>query len=209
MKHVAIFLISTFLIVACTPKPQTSQPEVIKVYSTSAAQPWMNKLYTCAADSSVVLKLDADSPDIYLRLGEPLVIITPVFQIDEEEILIVTSRESPTQNLTLEAAQALFAQENPSVQVWIYSSGEDVQGWFDQHVMNGRSVTSYAQVAVSEQNMSDVLNAGTNAVGILTSHWKAGNVRIVFSAGKVPVLAIAKEEPKGAIKDVLSCLQSH
>jgi hypothetical protein len=45
-----------------------------------------------------------------------------------------------------------------SVQVWVYASGEDVFEVFDQYVMKGRSVSSSAMVAVSPQQMSDVLN---------------------------------------------------
>jgi len=46
---------------------------------------------------------------IYIRIGEPDVLMTPAYQIDTEEILIVTHRESPVQNLTIEEARMLFA----------------------------------------------------------------------------------------------------
>ena len=87
-----------------------SSTEIVSVYATSAAQPWLTELYTCADNSSVILNLAADDPDIFLRVGEPEIIISPVYQIDEEEILIVTHRESPIQNLTLAQAQELFGQ---------------------------------------------------------------------------------------------------
>lgn len=207
MKHVSIFLLSSLLLISCTPATQTSQTEVVDVYATSAAQPWLTELYACAENSSVVLNVNADEPDIYLRLGEPEVIISPVYQIDEEEILVVTNRESSIQNLSLEEAQDLFAQGNPSVQVWVYASGADVQIMFDQLVMKGRSVTSLARLATSPQQISDLLNTEKDSVGILPRHWKVGSVRDVFSAGFVPVLAVMKEEPKGAVLDLLSCLQ--
>ena len=75
--------------------------------------------------------------------------------------------------------------------------------------MKGRSVTSFARVAVSAQNMSDVMNSESNAVGILPKHWVAGSMRDIFSAGMVPVLAITREEPHGAVSELLSCLQSN
>lgn len=207
MKHVSIFLLSSLLLISCTPAKQTSQTEVVDVYATSAAQPWLTELYACAENSSVVLNVNADEPDIYLRLGEPEVIISPVYQIDEEEILVVTNRESSIQNLSLEEAQDLFAQGNPFVQVWVYASGADVQIMFDQLVMKGRSVTSLARLATSPQQISDLLNTEKDSVGILPRHWKVGTVRDVFSAGFVPVLAVMKEEPQGAVLDLLSCLQ--
>ncbi len=212
MKQVSIFLLSTFLLFSCTPAtPIASQTEVVTVYATSAAQPWLTELYGCAENLPVVLNVNAEEPDIYLRVGEPEVIALPVYQIDEEEILIVTNRESPVQNLSLEEAQELFAQGNPSgsVQVWVYSSGEDIQIVFDQLVMNGRSVTSFARVAINPQNMSDVLNSESNSVGILPRHWKMGSVRDVFSVGVVPVLAITKDEPLGVVIKLLSCLQNN
>ena len=208
MKKQFFFLVlSSFIVVSCAPATQTSQTQVVSVYATSAAQPWLTELYTCTGNSSVNLNLTADKPDIILRVGEPEIIISPVYQIDEEEILIVTNRESPIQNLTLSEVQELFAQGNDSAKVWVYASDADVQIVFDQLVMKGRSVTSFAGLATSPQQMLDLINAEKDAVGILPKHWMAGNVREVFSAGTVPVLAITKEEPQGAVKELISCLQ--
>ena len=208
MKKQFFFLVlSSFIVVSCAPATQTSQTQVVSVYATSAAQPWLTELYTCADNSSATLNLTADEPDITLRVGKPEIIISPVYQIDEEEILIVTNRESPIQNLTLSEVQELFAQGNDSAKVWVYASDADVQIVFDQLVMKGRSVTTFAGLATSPQQMSNLINAEKDAVGILPKHWMAGNVREVFSAGTVPVLAITKEEPQGVVKDLISCLQ--
>ncbi len=207
VRYVCLWLILISCTPAATPPVQT---ETVTVDATSAAEPWLMELFSCANDLSVVLNVTADAPDIHLRLGEPATLVSPAFQIDEEEILIVTHRESPVQNLSLEEAQALFAgQDDPSVQVWVYSSDEDVQIAFDQLVMNGRGVTSSARAATSAQQMSDVLNAESNSVGILPRHWKMGNSREVFSAGVVPVLAITKVEPKGVMASLLACLQTN
>lgn len=205
------FVLSAFLLFSCAPVTQTNtQTEIVPVYATSAAQPWVSELFACANDLSVVLKVSALSPEIYLRVGEPEILVSPAYQIDEEEILIVTHRESPVQNLSLEEAQALFAgQGDPSVQVWVYSSEADVQILFDQLVMKGRSVTSFARVAVNPQAMSDTLNSESNAVGILPRHWIAGSIREAYSAGMAPVLAIVKEEPRGVVRELIGCLQNN
>jgi len=205
-KLFILFLLSSF-ISSCTPVTQTPQTEIVSVYATSAAQPWLTELYTCADNSSVILNLAADDPDIFLRVGEPEIIISPVYQIDEEEILIVTNRESAVQNLTLSEAQELFAQGNDSAKVWVYASDADVQIVFDQLVMKGRTVTTFAGLVTSPQQMSDLINAEKDVVGILPKHWMTGNVREVLSAGTVPVLVITKEEPQGAVKELISCLQ--
>ena len=206
-KIFILFLLSSFILSSCTPAAQTPQTEVITVYATSAAQPWLTELYICADNLSAVLSITADEPDITLRVGEPEIIISPVYQIDEEEILIVTNRESPLQNLTLTEVQELFAQGNDSAQVWVYASDADLQMAFDQLVMKGRSVTSSARLAASPQQISDLLNAENASVGILPKHWKTGTAREVFSAGFVPVLVVTKEEPHGVILNLISCLQ--
>ena len=211
MRRIFLFLItfSSLLLPSCgTETPQTT-PQVVTVYSTSAATPWLGDVYSCAESFAVISRVDdASTADIVLRIGEPDFLIGFAYQIDEEEILIVTHRQSPVQNLTLNEAQNLFAGlSDSSVQVWVYDSAEDVFGVFDQFVMKGRSVSSSAMIAVTSQQMSDVLNSESNAVGILPRHWKAGDVREVYSVGKVPVLAIAQREPQGAINQIIGCLQ--
>lgn len=199
-------LLSSFLL-SCFPQP--AQPNgTISIYATPSAQPWMHDLFACANEFSILVNVTHEEPDIFLRIGEPEKLTSPAFQIGEEELFIVTHRESPIQNLSLEKAQALFAgQGDPSVQVWVYPSELDIQGLFDRVVMQGRSVAASAQVAMNPQQMSEVLNNESNAVGILPAHWKAGTVRVVYSLGVLPVLILTREEPSGAARDLISCLQ--
>jgi hypothetical protein len=132
----------------------------------------------------------------------------PVYQIDTEEVLVVTNRQSPVQNITVDEVRELFAgQGDPSVVVWVYASGDDVQRMFEQAVMQGRSVTSLARLAVSPQHMSDTINNEPNTVGILPRHWKAGDSRFVYTIKEIPVLLVVKEEPQGAIQELIACLQ--
>ena len=202
------FLLSSFILISCsTSTPQTT-PQIVTIYSTSAAQPWLTEAYTCAGSFAVISRVDDSSAaDILLRVGEPEFLSSPAYQIDEEEILIVTHRQSPIQNLTLDDARALFAQGDASVQVWVYASEEDIQQVFDRSVMEGISVVSSARLAVNPQQMSDTLVNESNTVGILPRHWKVGDVRDVFSVATVPVLAITQNEPQGVIKEIIACLQ--
>jgi hypothetical protein len=209
-KPLIVFLfLFSIVISSCSTTPTPATPQLVSVYSTSAAEPWLPPLYDCAGTSVVIFRVDDPaSADIVLRVGEPKVLTSSAYQIDLEDILIVTHRQSPVQNLTLEGARALFAgQGDPSVQVWVYSSEADVQEVFDQVVMAGSSVTSSARVAVTPQQMSDTLVNEANAVGILPRHWKAGDDREVFSIATVPVLAMTPTEPQGVIDELIGCLQ--
>ncbi|MFN8414346.1 MAG: hypothetical protein U0Z26_18340, partial [Anaerolineales bacterium] len=164
----------------------------------------------CADKNSLTLNVTSETPEIVLQVGEPKDLLTPAFKIDEEELLVITHRESPLQNMNLEEVQALFAgQGDPSMQVWVYASDEDVQVLFEQAVMNGRSVSSLAKLAVSAQQMSDQLNADSHSVGILPRHWKAGSTRDIYSIGTYPVLAITRSIPQGAVQTLITCLQGN
>jgi len=91
--------------------------------------------------------------------------------------------------------------------VWVYASGEDMQGVFDTAVMGGRPVTSFARLAVSPAHMFEALSADGNAVGILPRYWMTAGLRELFVAASVPVLAVTASEPKGVIRGLIACLQ--
>ena len=207
---VSVFLVPiSLLIVSCSATPAPTTPQLVSVYSTAAAEPWLSQLYDCAGTSTVISRVaDSEAATIVLRVGESKGLMSPTYQIDTEDILIVTHRQSPVQNLTLEGARALFAgQGDPAVQVWIYAPEEDVQEVFDQFVMAGISVTASARLAATPQQMADTLVNEVNTVGILPRHWKAGDDREVFKVATVPVLALTKAEPQGVIKELIACLQ--
>jgi hypothetical protein len=154
------------------------------------------------------LSVSSVDPEISLRVGEPHILVSPSYQIDEEEILLAVNQESAIQKLTLDEARDLFSWGNESVQMWVYASDVDVQMVFDQLVMKERGVSSFAQVVSSPQQMSDVLAANSNAVGILPRSWLGGNIREVYWVGTVPVLAVTKVEAGGVIQNLLTCLSN-
>jgi len=203
-----LLILASIWISSCSTSTPLATPEVVTVYSTSAAEPWLHALYDCAQTAPVLSRVDDPSlGQIALQVGEPKM-LQFAYQIDTEEILIVTHRQSPVNNLTVEQARALFAgQSDPSIQVWVYASGEDVQEVFDQFVMEGRNVTSSARIAANPQQMSDTLVNEPNTVGILPKHWKAGDSRFVYTIPNIPVLAIAQAEPHGSVKNLIACLQ--
>jgi len=208
MKRLTVpILLALILLTACS-GPASTDTQLVSVYATPAAGPWLSELYDCANTASVVLNVTPDSPQILLRVGEPGGLSTPAFQIDTEEILVVVHRQSPVNNLSAEQVRALFGgQGDPSLQIWVYSQGDDIQKIFEQSVMQSRNITSTARVAVDPQQMSDLLNAEINAVGVLPKHWKMGDTREVFSAGTFPVLAITPSMPEGIVQELIACLQ--
>jgi hypothetical protein len=207
-----IFIIPILLLLCSSCASAETQPppaQVINVYATLGTLPWLSGVYACANQSAAIVNLtDPQTAEIVIQMGEPEELVTPAYQIDTEEILIVTHRESPVHNLTLAEARSLFmGQGDPSIQVWVYDAGQDVQKVFEQAVMAGGNVTSQAKVAASPQQMSDVMTAEQNAIGILPRHWRLGTVREVYSVATVPVLVIVKDDPVGVLMDLVLCLQ--
>ena len=242
MKH--LILILFILLTACAPLQTppaagTSSPaaptlpaKLIRMHASSSVQAWGVDAYTCADKLGLILQdvPDAQQADLLLRLGEPQELTAPSFQIGQEDVLVVTNRESPVQNLDLAGVQGLFTHpETQQVQIWVFAPAEDIQQIFSTQVMRGQPVSSFALVAASPQQMSDHLNQDKNALGLMPRHWlsnpraislanrteKAGTVREVFSLPNIPVLAIVKADPhgnpgivrEGALKNLLACLQ--
>lgn len=211
MKRALLFLV--LLLAACAaPPPETSSatpPPVVSVYASPAAEPWLDDVYACAKEISAVIRLSASesAADIRLRLGEPKTLSTPAYQIGAEDILVVTHRESPIQNLTRDEARRLFVQGGENVEVWVYASSADAQEVFEREVMLGERIHSWARLALHPEQLLDALNAGSNAVGILPRRWMSDATREVLALRDVPVLAITPGEPQGDVKGLIACLQ--
>lgn len=212
IKKYLLFLLSSFLFFFCSTSTPPTTPQLITVYSTAAAQPWLPQLYECAGSFAVISRVDdASTADIVLRVGEPPFLDSPAYQIDQEEIWVVTHRESSIPSMNLEAVQTLFAGPGASpTQVWVYGPDEDVQQVFDQYVMKGRNVAASAYVAASPEHMLKVLESERQAIGILPLTWSmrmAGSGG-VYHVATVPVLAITDSEPQGVLQELLACLQN-
>jgi len=209
INFLIFFLFTCLFLFSCSAAHTPTTPPVVSVYSTFAAAPWLARLYDCAGTSSIIPRVDdPSSADLVLRVGEPEILTSFAYQIDTEDILIVTHRQSPVQNLTLEGARDLFGgQADPSVKIWVYAPEEDIQQVFEQVVMKGSRIASTARLAATPQQMSDILVNEANTVGILPRHWKAGDDREVLKVATVPVLALTNVEPEGVTREVIACLQ--
>lgn len=196
----------------------TPTPVVVRVYATAAAQAWQTELFDCATKQSAALVLsDPGSADILLRIGEPLNLSMPAFQLGWEEIVVIVNKVHPFGQLQTEQATELFTgeisdwsqitpTETGPVKVWVFAAGDDVQQVFSK-TLAGKPIVSGARLATSPEEMSQAVANDPNAVGILSRHWKTGNVSDAYVATSAPVLAITPSEPQGVVKDLLACLQ--
>ncbi len=225
-----------------TGTPPVVTPQVVRVQYTAAAQPWLVDLTTCAAkldgeaptgastfgvaisaEQRVASTLDGGSTDIMLRLGAPQGLSLPSFQVGEDQIVVIVQPQNPVSSLTRGQLLGLFIGQitnwselggnDQPVQLWVLDAGEDIQAIFGQTVLEGLRVTPGAHLAVEPGQLRDAVAADPGAVGIVSKHYLAGNVRAIrlpediSAALRVPVLAITPTEPQGAVRDLLACLQ--
>ena len=206
------FLLASLLcLVACVPVVNpTISPVLITVHASAQTQPWLSEVYDCAQKLQFVLSNVNDplQADIAIRMGEPAFLKLAAYQIGTDDLLVVTNRESPLQNMTLEQVKALFSDPGAQpLQVWVFAQGEDIEQVFSRDVLQGTALTSLANLALSPQQMSDTLNNDKNSVGILSRRWKVGTVREIFALTNIPILALTSSTPQGPIKELLGCLQ--
>lgn len=215
--NLVIYIFTCSILAACSTQSSQATPQLINVFVSSAAYPWVNGFYDCSSPSTVINLSDPLSADIIVRLGEPEQLTTPAFQISTEEILIIVHPQSNVTSLTGEQVRSLFLGQISNwtevggadlpVNVWAFSNDEDMQEIFDKIVMNGQPVTSLARLATSADGMLKGVKENPGSIGLLTRHLLSGDVKEVYSVGSVPVLAITKSEPLGGVKELIDCLQ--
>ncbi len=224
MKRTFSFFLLTFLLLtSCNPSTPTATAGPIAVQYTAAAAPWLADLYACAGANVVTTEqraadfLDPQSVDLALRVGQPANLTFPAYQIGSEDLLVIVNPQNPVNTLTVEQVRGLFTGQvlnwqevngsNAHVQVWVFSSGEDVQQIFEQTALGGSPVTSTARLSAGPDEMAQAIAADVNAVGILTRRWKAGNVSDVYTVAAVPVLALAPDQSTSLVTEIIACLQ--
>ena len=212
-----ILLAVLFILTACAPAAAEVTPQLVKAYVTSAASSRLPDLYNCSSSSSAIALSDAQSADITLRLGPSDGLSSPAFQIGTDDVLVIVQSQNSINSLTVDQVHAVFLGQvtnwkdlggsDMPIQVWTYAQGEDVQQVFEQNVIENQQVTSFARLAVSAQNMLDSVAQDPNSIGFLPAAWVKGNVKNIYKVASVPLLAITRSEPQGALRELIACLQ--
>ena len=199
-----------FCLAACGAPTATPTPQVLNVHATTAAQPWLTKVSTCAETQTLVIRLaPPETADLRLRLGEPANLTGPAFQIGSENLLVVASPGTGLAALSADQIREIFSrpQGEQALEIWVYSPGEDLQQVFAREILRGTPVSSLARLATSPQNMADHLTHSPAAMGFLPETAKPTGLQEIYRLPKIPVLALTQSEPQGNLKNLLACLQ--
>ncbi|MGD0878593.1 MAG: substrate-binding domain-containing protein [Anaerolineales bacterium] len=223
IRTFAIFILACIL-TSCTTAPPTIKTEQFTVQYTSATVPWLANLYNCAgmnvisAEQRAADFLDLKSASMVIRLGSPGNINGFPYQIGMDDLLVVVASKNPTRTLNAEQTRELFSGQirnwktidgnDAPVQVWVFPNGEDIQGLFEQTVLEGSPVFSGAYLAANLEEMVQAVGRDVSAIGIIAGRWKTGNLTSVYkAASNLPILAISLSKPQGTLADILACMQ--
>lgn len=208
MKRISL-LFFLILLAACSPTAETptGEPAVLSAFYSPSAAPYLKELYECSNRAFAAIELDAAAPDIYLQLGEPENSSLPLVQIGKEEIVVVVGPQSNVSQLSEDEVQNIFAGHESALRVWGYESAADVQRAFEQLVMKDGGVTP-ANIALNPAHLMRMLGADPEAIGFLPKSWLDDSVRVVYSAGEAPVLALIRNVPDEVrMRRTLACMQ--
>jgi len=217
-----LLIVLIVLLAGCSPAAPTAAPASLTVQYTASAASWLPSLVVCAGSMTIHteqrLGEDLDpGTDLAMRIGQPVDLTSPAYRIGTEDVLVILNPQNPVHQLSAEQVRGLFSGEiqtwkditgsDSPVEIWSYPHGEDVEQVFEQAVLSGSPITSTARLANSPEEMARAVAKDINAVGILTRHWKTGDVLEVYTAVSAPVLVITPSLPKGPSSALLACLQ--
>jgi PBP superfamily domain len=222
-KAIASLFLALLVLSACGPATPATTPVTVKVQYSPATQPWLASLSNCAGNNVVdasprsVRTLDLGQADLAMYIGDTTPVGQHTYQIGTDAVNVLASKQNPIVKLSLAQVQALFSGRiqnwkdvggpDAALQVWVFSSGEDLQQIFETNGMGGSPVTSLARLATSPAEMVQAVAQDANAIGLLNGRWKAEGLSTLFTVATVPVLVSTAAEPQGAVLQIINCLQ--
>lgn len=209
-----------FVLVACA--GTATETPTIRIAITPAAQPANAAVGAClprgvALDLNVVYAPAFADYDLVIQLDEPRELPAVVAQIATEEIGVALN---PDNNIDLDQQQlaAIFSgrisdwtevgSAPGAIQLWVGPEQDEARAAFEAQVLRGASVFGGAYLATELGAILEAVATDANAAGILPAALADDSVELNVTGIELPVLALATEEPTGAVRDLLSCLQS-
>src|SRR3990170_5948471 len=232
-----MWIISLFalLVAACTAPPSATPlptPQLVRVVYPPSLSPMTGALYRCAqATPGMVLSVseipasafDIQQAEITLWLGEPPGGVYAAL-LARQEILVILNPANPIDRISGADLRALFdgtvtnwqavGGDDLEVAVWVYPQNNELLEIVESAILPGRQFSSQAWLAPDAAAMLEAIPKDPAAIGALPRAWLSAAVKPVEIDQDLresllpPVLALAKEEPQGIVREFLSCLQS-
>lgn len=213
--------------------PATPIPQVVSI--TPALRPLAERLNDCALQTpglalyieelpaSALPEAGAVPGSFSARLGEGPQTAPFAVSLGEEEVRVIVHPDNPVTEIGEEELRGLFegsivswseiGGEERAVSPWVYPAGEELQTLFESSLLQGADPASTTGLAPTPQQMIAAVAAEQGAVGFIPASWPQEQIAVVRLPDSLqarlslPVLVQAPEEPQGASRTFLSCLQ--
>jgi hypothetical protein len=218
------------LTVDYTPALRTWQPAL---YACASTLPEI-ALFTHEVPAE---RLDLQAADLALRLGAPQSNLDFfAVQIGEERVIAIVHPENPLEDMGGAILRGLYTGQisnwaeaapgfDADVQVWTYPPGDETRQTWEAALFGAAPPAVQGLLAPDPQAMLEAVAGEPGALGYLPRSWLAqgsvaqgsvaqGSVRELLLPVELadrlrqPVLAVAAQEPQGAARALLACLQS-
>jgi hypothetical protein len=222
----ALIVTITVFTAGCSSDPPepTPAPDIVHVAITPSARDTGLAVSTCAAaiggaqfEITEVYASQAEA-DLLIRLGEPTPAPGFAAQIAREDLVVVIHPDNPAGSLTLDEVQQLFTGkiqnwaeiggEDAPVQVWSLLPADETRAAFTSGVLENGMIATTAYLAPTPEIMADTIASTPNAIGFLARSWSSGPLTAILPGVSMPVLVVAENEPQGAARELVACLQS-
>jgi DNA-binding transcriptional LysR family regulator len=228
-----LILVFSFL-TACGNQTLGSGPPVPELWKVniSSSLGWIGPtLNTCTLAQQgkgiiIVDEGDVVVPDITLQWNSTPPSAGFIAQIGWDELSIVVHSDNPLQFLTIQELQTIFngkirswqALPRPglpsgNIEVWINPSQEESSKGFLSIFSSPLTGNPQSVIAPNPSTMRQAISSNPLAIGYLPARWVDNTVHAVQIEGvpsenlRLPILAIFPQEPSGAKRGWLLCLQ--
>ena len=93
------------------------------------------------------------------------------------------------------------------IKVWALLKADETRRAIRQEVLQGGLVTPNAFLAPHPSAMLEAVSGDPDAIGYLPKAWSTAEISTIYLGIKMPVLVVADEDPQGAARQLVACLQ--
>lgn len=223
-------LVLALLIAACSGAATPTPESPVRIGATASALPFLREatdrsltgstpfeIAVAASNSDLLAKVAGDSVDVGLTLYLPENSILWAAPLGEEQIAVVVNPANTTEDLSLLQVQDIFAGRTGAWTVAVGEDGDDTRIVFEAMALRGVKPALTAVVMPTPEAMLKFVAGTPNGIGYLPLRWVDDSVRAVMIDGRPPtaddyelkvlILAVAKAEPTGAVREWLGRVQ--
>lgn len=228
-------LATCFVLVGCSTPPYATvppSPQPIRVFLPPSLEPVRDALNICAGEHpEIALFTDSRSrideltgSDIAIWWGDQPSQVSHVFQLADDQLVIIVNQENPISEITPDQLANLFSGRieewseisdyQQPVMVWTFPDENQLGLAFQSAILEGMDYSLLSYFAPTPAEMLEAVKEQPGAIGFIPHSWLDSEISAVEVDREIsmrltkPLLALAKVNPRGASLVLIDCLQS-